>query len=350
MANLSVYKVLSVPTAPYASNAFYIVKGADSAHVELYFSSQDGSALRRVFNEADITSLIGSSNASTASKLATARTIELIGDATGSVQFDGSGNVQLEMTLADTGVTAGEYTVFTVGSDGRITAARALTAADIPSLPGSKISSAISVDTSGNAATATALQTARKINGVDFDGSQDITINAVDSTARIAASEKGAAGGVAPLNAQGLIDTQYLPGSVDDIIDVADVASLPAQGEQGKLYVTVDETRVWRWSGSVWVEIATGTGVADEAVKLHTARKIALSGDATGEVSFNGTQDVTINVTLSDVVTAGTGAKVSFNSKGQVTGSQALAVSDIPQLDSTTVNSAAGLALVANDW
>lgn len=41
---------------------------------------------------------------------------------------------------------------------------------------------------SGNAGTATKLQTARKINGVAFDGSADITVTAVDSTARTAAS------------------------------------------------------------------------------------------------------------------------------------------------------------------
>lgn len=350
MANLSVYKVLTVPTAPYASNAFYIVRASDSTHVELYFSSQDGSSLRRIFTEADITSLIGSSNASTATKLATARTIELTGDASGSVQFDGSGNVQLEMVLSNTGVTGGEYTVVTLGSDGRAVSARQLTAADIPSLPGSKITSALSVDTSGNAGSATKLATARKINGVDFDGSVDITINAVDSTARIAATEKGAANGVAPLNAQSKIDAEYLPSFVDDVVDVADVASLPVTGEQGKLYVTVDETRVWRWSGTVYVEIATGTGTADAAVKLATSRKIALGGDATGEALFNGTQDVTIAMVLNDVVTAGTAAKVQFNSKGLVTGTEALTAADIPQLDHTTVTSAAGLALVTADW
>lgn len=38
----------------------------------------------------------------------------------------------------------------------------------------------------GNAGTATALQTARNINGVAFDGTANITVNAVDSTARVA--------------------------------------------------------------------------------------------------------------------------------------------------------------------
>ena len=54
---------------------------------------------------------------------------------------------------------------------------RAILASDIPTL---------NQNTKGNAATATKLQTARTINGVNFDGSANITINAVDSTARIA--------------------------------------------------------------------------------------------------------------------------------------------------------------------
>ncbi|GAL22927.1 phage tail fiber protein [Vibrio maritimus] len=40
-------------------------------------------------------------NASTASKLATARTISLSGDASGSVSFDGSANASLSVTIAD---------------------------------------------------------------------------------------------------------------------------------------------------------------------------------------------------------------------------------------------------------
>lgn len=40
--------------------------------------------------------------------------------------------------------------------------------------------------TTGNAATATKLANPRTINGVSFDGSANITINAVDSTARVA--------------------------------------------------------------------------------------------------------------------------------------------------------------------
>lgn len=48
-------------------------------------------------------------NASTATKLATARTISITGDATWQVTFDGSANVTSALTLANSGVTAAQY-------------------------------------------------------------------------------------------------------------------------------------------------------------------------------------------------------------------------------------------------
>lgn len=62
-------------------------------------------------------------NASTATKLATGRTISLTGDATGtSAAFDGSGNLSLAVILANSGATAGTYKCVTVDAKGRVTA------------------------------------------------------------------------------------------------------------------------------------------------------------------------------------------------------------------------------------
>ena len=59
--------------------------------------------------------------ANQANKLVTARTISLSGDATGSISFDGSSNKTLSVTLANSGVTAGTYSVVTVDTKGRAT-------------------------------------------------------------------------------------------------------------------------------------------------------------------------------------------------------------------------------------
>ena len=81
------------------------------------------------------------SNAVSATKLATARTISATGDATGSASFDGSANAAIALTLVNSGVTAGTYGKVTVDAKGRVTAGLAMVAADIPSLDWSKISS-----------------------------------------------------------------------------------------------------------------------------------------------------------------------------------------------------------------
>lgn len=110
----------------------------------------------------------------------------------------------------------------------------------------------------GNAGTATKLETARNINGVAFDGTSDVTINAVDSTARIAVSEKGVANGVATLDANGLVQASQLPSYVDDVLEYASFAGFPATGETGKIYVALDTNKTYRWSGSAYIYITSG--------------------------------------------------------------------------------------------
>jgi phage-related tail fiber protein len=248
-------------------------------------------------------------------------------------------------------VAAGDWAVVTVDSKGRVTAGRALTAADVPSLPGSKINSELSVDTTGNAATATALQTERAINGVNFDGTQDITINAVDATPRIASSEKGQANGVATLDNDGKVPSSQLPSYVDDVIEVATFDDLPDPGEPSKIYVTTDNNKTYRWTGTQYIAIPGGVGLADAALKLNTPRKIESTGDVTWEVTFDGSTPVSGAAALSATgVTAGDWAVVTVDLKGRVTAGRDLTADDIPTLDYTKVTSAASLHLAESAW
>lgn len=356
MAQLSIQRVNALP-GTLAASTMYIVKGAETDIAQLYFTNEDGSAVRHIVDKTDIQAMIDASvpaSATSADKLTTSRNISATGDAEWTVSFDGSADATAVLTLTATGVTASEYQVVTVDAKGRVTSGRALTASDIPSLPGSKITSDISVNTTGNAATAdqaAKLTTPRNINGVAFDGTADITINAVDSTARIAASEKGAAGGVATLDTNGLIPPSQLPSYVDDVVEVANFAALPATGESSKIYVTLDNSYIYRWSGSTYIQIPGGVGLADAALKLNTARNISASGDGTWTVSFDGTADVTAAFTLATVNAAPGEAPIpTVNAKGLVTGSRAIAASDLPTLDSTKVSSAASVTLAASDW
>lgn len=55
----------------------------------------------------------------------------------------------------------------------------------------------------------------------------------------------------------GKVPAYQLPSFVDDIIEVANYAALPATGETGKIYVTLDNNKIYRWSGSIYIEIAS---------------------------------------------------------------------------------------------
>ena len=78
--------------------------------------------------------------------------------------------------------------------------------------PGTYINISSAVSTSDEAVK---LATPRKINGVEFDGTQDITINAEDATPRVAVSEKGEADGIATLDESAKVPVIQLPEATD---------------------------------------------------------------------------------------------------------------------------------------
>ena len=114
-----------------------------------------------------LTKITNTGNAATATKLATARKIN-------GVDFDGSGDITIT-SIADAGTLTGTTLKSTVVNSS-LTSVGALTSGSIPYTLLTGTAPTWNQNTSGNAATATKFATARKINGVDFDGSADITI------------------------------------------------------------------------------------------------------------------------------------------------------------------------------
>ena len=112
----------------------------------LYLTNNSATPTRKTVAYTDSIMTGGTSgNAATATQLQTARTIAASGDATWSVNFDGSANVTAPLTLANTTVVAGAYGSgtqigqFTVDAKGRLTAASNVTVtpdwANITSIP-----------------------------------------------------------------------------------------------------------------------------------------------------------------------------------------------------------------------
>lgn len=202
----------------------------------------------------------------------------------------------------------------------------------------------------------------------------NIGLGNVTNHAQVKRTEMGVANGVATLGADGKVPSGQLPSYVDDVLEYENKASLPAKGETGKIYVAKDTNLTYRWSGLAYVEISAslalgetsstayagdkgkalavrvtavegkasanesnissvgtrvtnlenGTKAAGKATKLATARKISISGDATGSTDFDGNADKTIALTLANSgVAAGTYSAVAVDAKGRVTaGSQ----------------------------
>ena len=60
-------------------------------------------------------------------------------------------------------------------------------------------------------------------------------------------AEKGLANGLASLDGNGKLTASQLPDLADDVIVVASYASLPATGTAGKIYITADNNKMYRW-------------------------------------------------------------------------------------------------------
>ena len=68
----------------------------------------------------------------------------------------------------------------------------------------------------------------------------------------------------------GKIKTALLPSYVDDVLEFAEEADFPVEGETGKIYVETTTGNVFRWTGSVYVEIVASPGTTDAVVEGST--------------------------------------------------------------------------------
>jgi len=61
----------------------------------------------------------------------------------------------------------------------------------------------------------------------------------------------------------GKVPAGQLPAYVDDVVEAANFAALPVSGETGKIYVTLDDNKTYRWSGSAYVEISASLALGE---------------------------------------------------------------------------------------
>ena len=155
---------------------------------------------------------------------------------------------------------------------------------------------------------------------VHTDNNYDNTAkNAVDSLGTASTKDAGVANGVAELDAAGKVPSSQLPSFVDDVIEVADYDHLPITGESGKIYVTLDTNKTYRWTGSGYAEIS-------ESLALGETSSTAYRGDR-GKTAY----DHATETKLSTATASGL-YKVAATAQGHVASLTAVTKEDITGL------------------
>jgi hypothetical protein len=84
----------------------------------------------------------------------------------------------------------------------------------------------------------------------------------------------------------GKVPASQLPSYVDDVVEVADFASLPGTGEAGKLYITLATGFQYRWTGSAYAEIANAHAARTDNPHGVTKAQVGLGNvDNTADLS-----------------------------------------------------------------
>ena len=94
-------------------------------------------------------------------------------------------------------------------------------------------------------------------------------------------------GGVFDLNTKadlegGKVPATQLPSYVDDVLEFANLASFPATGESGKIYIALDTNLTYRWGGSSYV-------VMSSSLALGETSSTAYRGDR-GNIAYEHSQ------------------------------------------------------------
>ena len=319
-----------------------------------------------------VTSITGNvnGNAASATKLANSRSISITGDASWTVNFDGSANATAGLTLNTVNLSPGTFgsattvPIVTVNGKGLVTSittasiASTLNISDGTNLDGVSLlndtlvftgSTGVTTTVSNNQVSFAIGQAVATTSDVTF---HDVTVNGTLYSNDITASSVSVDGNAVitgNLTVQGTTTTVNSTTVVvaDKNIVLAKDAATAAAAEGGGItvngpavpasltYSSADD----RWNLNKNLNVGTVFGAlsgnADTATKLLNARNFSVSGDATtaAPVSFDGTGSVDLAITLatvnSNVGSFGNGTTIpnfTVDGKGRITAAGSTAI------------------------
>ena len=218
-ANLASPTFTGTPAAPTAAVATNTTQIATTAYVKSQAATTTPAAL-------------GTAAVGTGTTFARADHVHAAPATTLSGDITGTGTGTVATTLAASGVTAGTYN----------NSATAITP--------------VTFDAKGRAtATGAAVTITPAFASVT---NKPTSVAGYGITDALTTAQLAAANGVASLDATGKVPSTQLPSYVDDVLEFANLAALPATGEAGKIYVALDTNKTYRWGGTSYVYITSG--------------------------------------------------------------------------------------------
>ena len=116
---------------------------------------------------------------------------------------------------------------------------------------------------------------------------------------------KQAAGNYATLE-NGVVPSTQLPSFVDDVVEYPNYAAMQAvTGESGKIYIALDTAKVYRWSGSTYVEIVAAPGSSDAVTEGTTNKYFTTERQTALETAIAAKQTKTVYDTTAPAHVAG---------------------------------------------
>ena len=264
-------------------------------------------------------------NASTATKLATARTITVSGVTATGASFDGSGNATIAITAVPASIVSGLHKVATSGKYSDLTGTPTIPGASstTPKVAGTASAGSeaawargdhvhpVQTSVSGNAGTATKLATARTITvagsnssitatGASFDGSGNatITISAIKATVISGLATVAKTGAYSDLSGKPSLAAVATSGKYSDLDGAPSIpaASSSAPSAPAATASAGSATTYARGDHKHPLQ-TTVSGNAGTATKLAAGVNIGLSGVTATAQSFDGSKAITIPIT-----------------------------------------------------
>lgn len=194
----------------------------------------------------------------------------------------------------------------------------------------SKITITNSDGVSGNPTIDLGVITKNDVNLGNVDNTADIDKPISTATqsvldAKENTNKKNTANGYAGLDSNGLIPSLLLPSFVDDVLEFDNLAAFPASGSTGKIYTALDSNKIYRWSGSVYVEISASPGTTDAVPegsinKYYTESRVSANSTVVSKANDNavvhltGNENIAGTKTFSQQIVASLGLLLSATS------------------------------------